>query len=103
MECVFLGPLFHTLLWIGHTTLLPLLHYTTRFTALLNGKVLGETLAEPHSLHQQFMILGCCWGRYLIYFVMPSTVNTAHILIPQKLNLMEYLDEGPGPLQVQTI
>ena len=39
----------------------------------------------------------------LIYFLMPSTVNTTHMLIPQKRNVMEYLDEHPGPLQVQTV
>lgn len=100
--CVLGRSLPHSALDRTHNTL-PLLHDTTRFTALLNGKGLGEMLAEAHSLRQQFMILWCCWGRYLIYFLMPSTVNTTHMLIPQKLNLMEYLDECPGPLQVQTI
>ena len=35
-------------------------------------------------------------GYYFIFILMPSTINTKCVLIPQKLNSVEYLDERPG-------
>lgn len=73
---------------------------TTSYVAMLNSKGVGEILGKHHSL-QPITSLCIFWfynsvGIYLIYILMPLTINTKCMLIPQNLNLIEYLDL-PGP------
>lgn len=91
----FLGLLLHFVLESTHITSAQFIDYNW-----LTGKGVGRswvniTVAITALLALYFTILWFCWGWYLAYILMLSTVSTTWMWSPQKLSLVPWRTSRP--------